>query len=556
MSIVYSLTVRASPTYSARVGSPKNHGMVKTIRELSLVSEFNSNDFGDFDSIFSDVNAFEDIVPEDIPESVISNASIVLHLKIFPAHLDGQCKRNIPGHSPCPGCDVGVYTGSVNGFVALEVPSANIDKCVNYLNQLGAGELPDTTVLRRRDKSFLLYSSSGKFQSVENIGGLQNVHLLGENGHVVMSTLEYYSIDLSLETLSDDSTLRKIAELWAAKQSDLRREYPLPEGFNPQTSVDYMSEFLYPTWNEEEVLPGLTVGETGILAGAPGVGKTWMSMIMAIGLALKFPIFDGLLPAQDVSRRVLILSSEEGKLRLQKRMARLLRGGEYSTEQLKQINENVLLEAIKGTSYSLDLIGKDGKKNEKMFNWLISRAQYVDLLILDPLARLIKSDENSATDATTAIEVLEEIAQRAGCALLITHHVSKDGTRFRDKSDAYSIRGSSAWTAAIRWQMNCWKMSSGEKKEFGLPSQKIIGITVSKANNTDTTDATGSEMIACYKYGKGKVLSFVEMITSDPESPSKKSRSPKLDKKPTGESDKSGLRTLKDRIGGRARQID
>ena len=444
-------------------------------------------------------------------------------------------------------CNIALATGTVNSIIALEMQSADCRKYLEFLSDAGGIRLPESFRVTRKNRTIMLFAYDEAVNSVSNLWGLEGTNLNADGSYIVLHPNEVER--LQMEKLADGSVLRDLAVLWNDTSEKMRTKYPLPDDFSVATSVDFMAEFLFPTPVDDEVMPGLSVGEVGILAGAPGVGKTWLSMSVAIWLSLGLPLFNGLLPACGRPKRVMFITCEEGKERIKKRMAKLLRSAGYTPEQLALIRQNVLIEVVKGTDLNTGLIDPNGIKNTRMLTWLISRAQCIDLLILDPLARLIKSDENDATSATMAIEVLENIARTAGCGLLITHHVSKDGTRFRDKSDAYSLRGSSAWTGAVRWQMNVWKMSDVEKGEHGLTDHKAIAVSVSKANNAPTT-----ESIACYRYDSEKILSFVGLLSTGAISSASSLSSGHAGTK--GKTEHPGLRPLKDRKRRDGYEID
>ena len=387
--------------------------------------------------------------------------------------------------------NVVLATGLANRILAFEIPSTDYRKYLDHLSRVGGVSLPDTFTLKRKNRAILLFSCNKRSDSVMNIGGVEGSNLHADESYIVLHPDEIERI--SRDELVDGSVLLALGGLWSHAMKESRNEYPLPKDYNASTSVDYMTEVLFPTPTQDEVIPGLARGEVGILAGEPGIETTWLSMSMAIWTSLGLPLFGGLLPACAEQRRIMFVTCEEGRERIKKRMAKLLRGG-YTTDELKRIQQNVLIEVVKGTEWNEDLIDKDGFEDKNMRNWLISRAQGIDLLIVDPLARLIKVGEDNAAAATMAIEILEKIAQRAGCALIITHHVSKDGAN---------------WTGAIRWQVNTWKMGEIEKKEHALPDHKAIAVSVAKANNAETLG-----LIACYKYDREKILSFVRLLST------------------------------------------
>jgi len=73
------------------------------------------------------------------------------------------------------------------------------------------------------------------------------------------------------------------------------------------------------------------------------------------------------------------------------------------------------------------------------------RANASDLVVLDPLARMVTGDLSDAKDVLKVISLLDKLGQEFGCAFLLVHH-SRKGTGESKSEDPYDeILGSVVW---------------------------------------------------------------------------------------------------------------
>lgn len=132
-------------------------------------------------------------------------------------------------------------------------------------------------------------------------------------------------------------------------------------------------------------------------------GKSFLCMNIARCIGMGEPVL-GMATNQG---KVLYIQSELGAKVLQDRIK--MTGQEY---------ENVFI----GTTFALKLDQTGGK------NLLRNALEDVkpDVLILDPLYKLVSGDENESKDMRTIADFLDEVIEVYGCSILIIHHPGKD----------------------------------------------------------------------------------------------------------------------------------
>jgi len=161
----------------------------------------------------------------------------------------------------------------------------------------------------------------------------------------------------------------------------------------------------------------LAKGHVTLLAGAPKIGKSLLTLSACLALT-----HGGRFLGKQVGRaRGLLLSGEDGAPILRERIAQMgieagdalvrFGGGEITQRFLREMRRAL-----------------DGKGLRAIF--------------VDPLLRFHSEDENSP-DVARPVYLLRELAQEAGVAIWVTHHLRKTGGEY-----GADIRGSSALLGA------------------------------------------------------------------------------------------------------------
>lgn len=233
----------------------------------------------------------------------------------------------------------------------------------------------------------------------------------------------------------------------------------------PPPSIDY-------------VLPGLPLGEIGLIVAPGGTGKSFLTLQSAIGIATHTEIAGGLWPVTKPGR-VIILSLEDSLIFLGQRLYYIAQTmPEFNMGILELLRENLIIRSYAGhRSAYIDSLGELIEDFEQEITAIATGAR---LLIVDPLRRFHDGDENSSSDVTKIVSVLERIAHKAGCAVIATHHANKT---FSGTSQN-NARGSSALSDNVRWQINLSHVDQEELENLGFPgyASQYIRVSMPKVN--------------------------------------------------------------------------
>jgi len=175
----------------------------------------------------------------------------------------------------------------------------------------------------------------------------------------------------------------------------------------------------------------------GILGGAPKVGKSWLGLDMALSVASATPClghFEGEVPGPS-----LVVLAEDALPAVRARIAALCAHRTLAIEQ-------PALFVITAPTLRLDL-EKDQRRLHATLADLRPR-----LLLLDPLVRLHRLDENSAADISRLLGFLRELQRTYNLAVVLVHPTSKrqraqPGQALRGSSDLRAFGDSNAYLA-------------------------------------------------------------------------------------------------------------
>ena len=152
---------------------------------------------------------------------------------------------------------------------------------------------------------------------------------------------------------------------------------------------------------------------TGILGGPAKGAKTWLSLDIALSVASGTPCLDTF--AVHDPGPVLVKCAEGGQGYIKQRLIGLCarRGLQLNdvSSRLKFIEDPIRLDLP--------------ESRDRLMATL--KAVRPRLLILDPLVRLHRIDENSAGQVSQLLGFLSEVQERNGCAVLVVHHATKSG---------------------------------------------------------------------------------------------------------------------------------
>lgn len=175
----------------------------------------------------------------------------------------------------------------------------------------------------------------------------------------------------------------------------------------------------------------------GLIGGAPKCGKTWLGLDMAVSVASGSATLGHF--ACHAPGPALIFLAEDALPQVRSRIEALChqRGQDIRSLEIHVITTPVL---------RLDLSG-DQERLARTIEELRPR-----LLLLDPLVRLHRLDENSAAEISGLLGYVRDLQRRFDVAIVLVHHASKKqrsqpGQALRGSSDLHAIGDCNAYLA-------------------------------------------------------------------------------------------------------------
>lgn len=173
----------------------------------------------------------------------------------------------------------------------------------------------------------------------------------------------------------------------------------------------------------------------GIIGGAPKCCKSWLGLDMATSVASATPCL-GHFPVEDPGPALVYLA-EDALPMVRARVEALCQHRGLAIEPLE-------LHVIATPTLRLDL-ARDQQRLAATVAQIRPR-----LLLLDPLVRLHRLDENSAADISALLGYLRELQRRFHTAVVLVHHASKKhraqpGQALRGSGDLHAFGDDNAY---------------------------------------------------------------------------------------------------------------
>ena len=175
----------------------------------------------------------------------------------------------------------------------------------------------------------------------------------------------------------------------------------------------------------------------GIIGGPPKCCKSWLGLDMALSVASGSPCL-GQFPVKRPGPALIFLA-EDALPVVRARIEALCAHRQIPIESLD-------LYVITASSLRLDL-----KRDQQRLKATLA-AFKPRLLLLDPLIRLHRLDENSATDISSLLGFFREMQRSYDTAVVLVHHTNKKhyaqpGLALRGSSDLHAFGDSNAYLA-------------------------------------------------------------------------------------------------------------
>jgi len=172
-----------------------------------------------------------------------------------------------------------------------------------------------------------------------------------------------------------------------------------------------------------------------IIGGAPKIGKSYIVLNVALGLASGTPLFGAKyrsgVPVFPVPHavRVLYVEQEIGDSSLRKRLRALITADHAAELELylKSRDTKMRMDTPEGRDFLDAEIGACKPR----------------VVIIDPLAKFHLSDENSAQHMGAVMRVADHWIEEHGCAVIIVHHTGHPNPQF-PRRGGDRLRGSTA----------------------------------------------------------------------------------------------------------------
>lgn len=239
------------------------------------------------------------------------------------------------------------------------------------------------------------------------------------------------------------------------------------------------------------VLPGLLAGSMAVMVGPGGVSKSMLALqtaaVIATGTDHWHLWSDGdIFP----SGRVAVFNLEDPPIILGTRIHDIGNSIPPGDQQAftDQFNTSVNIWPLvgRGFAFATKSLKTGAVRPSEWVAWMEDQVKGCRLAIIDTFIRgLAGLDENSSTDISLVLGLLEIVVRRTGCAVLILHHVNKASAGKDGSANAQqAARGSGAITDNVRWQTNLSTMSEAEALTRNITDERRrwVSVDLSKVN--------------------------------------------------------------------------
>ena len=199
-------------------------------------------------------------------------------------------------------------------------------------------------------------------------------------------------------------------------------------------TVAYLRKNTKPTeWLVEPLLP--TNGNM-LIAGIPGIGKTWLVLLIALVVAIGQSLLNRFQTRQGA---VLLVLEEEDSSAVLERLDMLYAGLGLSQEEGDALPIHVLIQQ------GVSLVTPERVLEPELLRHI--EEVKPALVVLDPFRRVHGLDENDSGQMSALFNLLRQLQAEKECSLLLIHHLRKRSEHAEEALDR--LRGSSDIAASV-----------------------------------------------------------------------------------------------------------
>lgn len=183
----------------------------------------------------------------------------------------------------------------------------------------------------------------------------------------------------------------------------------------------------------------LVPGRLHLFTGAPGLGKSWLAVQLQCAISLGIPFLN----LETTRIGCGLIAAELPPQEYQIRARATLEHARFYHPRAGLLDGPQGIAPFLSHEQTHGAVNLSNAQDIRMVKDFIERHQ-LGLLIIDPISRMHRFDENKAEEIATFLGTLETLAVETGCGILMVHHEPKDG---KEREDIYAARGSSRFAS-------------------------------------------------------------------------------------------------------------
>lgn len=218
-------------------------------------------------------------------------------------------------------------------------------------------------------------------------------------------------------------------------------------------------------------------GFVSLTVSPGGLGKSSMLSVEALAMASGRDLL-GHRPSHAL--RVWLWNGEDPREEVERRITAACLHHGIEAEDLA---DRLMMDSGRDVPINLATLGGDGLKVARpLGDHLIDtiRASQIDVLVIDPFVTSHECAENDTAAINAVASEWRRIADKAGCAVELVHHVNKAAAMNSEGHDIYGSRGAGALIDAVRSGRVLHRMKPEDATKFGVEDEAALYFYVTK----------------------------------------------------------------------------